>query len=117
MSRTVPVSTLNVQKLIEIAKRVGITYLALFGSYARGNATTKSDVDLAARFGRTITLFDLANAQLEMEQALGRKVDLIPLDSAYPFIRDEIAKEAITLFQSEPGSLAVNKQAMVNAHS
>lgn len=39
------------EKLIEIAKARGITYLALFGSVARSEATPESDVDLAVRFG------------------------------------------------------------------
>ena len=53
---------IDTKKLIEIAKTQNITWLALFGSTARGEATGKSDVDLAVRFGKPISLFDLIGA-------------------------------------------------------
>lgn len=92
---TIPFSTC--EKLIEIAKTSGITYLALFGSVARNEATPESDVDLAVRFGQSISLLDLVGIRLAMEAVLGRPVDLIPLDSAYTFVRESMAKDLLVL--------------------
>jgi len=94
------ITQIDTEKLIEIAKAQDITWLALFGSMARGEATCKSDVDLAVRFGKPITLFDLVDAQLAMAAALGRSVDLIPVDDAYRFIRQSMANDLIVLYES-----------------
>jgi uncharacterized protein len=94
------IAQIDTEKLIEIAKARNITWLALFGSMARGDATWDSDVDLAVRFGRPISLFDLVGAQLAMEAALGHSVDLIPIDDAYPFIRQSMANDLIVLYEA-----------------
>ena len=73
------ITQIDIKKLIEIAKAQNVTWLALFGSLARGEATGASDVDLAVRFGKPISLFDLVGAQLAIEAALGRTVDLMPM--------------------------------------
>jgi predicted nucleotidyltransferase len=88
------------EKLIEIAKAWGITYLALFGSVARNEARPESDVDLAVRFGQPISLLDLVGIRLEMEAKLGRPVDLIPIDSAYTFVRESMAKDLFVLYEA-----------------
>ena len=101
------------EKLIQIAKTHDITWLALFGSMARGNAQQQSDVDLAVRFGKPTNLFDLVRSQLAMAAALGRSVDLIPIDDAYPFIRQSMANDLIVLYDAAEGG--VNSE-ISNAH-
>jgi hypothetical protein len=51
----------------------------LFGSFARGEETPESDVDVLVEFDRTqpIGLFRYAQMHLDMEDMLGRKVDLV----------------------------------------
>lgn len=50
----------------------------MFGSYARGtDLRPESDIDLLVTYKPGTTLFDVADLQKELEQALGRKVDLI----------------------------------------
>jgi len=106
---------IDTEKLIEIAKAQDIIWLALFGSMARGEATAQSDVDLAVRFGKPISLFDLVGAQLAMEAALGRSVDLIPIDDAYPFIRQSMANDLLVLYETSNNDIA--KQVMNHAHN
>jgi len=96
------IESVDREKLVAIAKNAGVSFLALFGSVARGQATAESDVDLAVRFGRSIDLFDLARVKLAMERALGRPVDLIPVDNAYPFVREAMMREWIVLYETPP---------------
>lgn len=49
----------------------------LFGSYSRGEATRKSDVDLYFESGDIESLLDHSGIQIELEEALGKKVDTI----------------------------------------
>src|SRR3989304_1088895 len=55
----------------------GITYLGLFGSTARGEATPSSDIDILVDFNKTKTLFDLSDIQSDLENILGKKADLV----------------------------------------
>jgi uncharacterized protein len=68
---------LDIQALIKIARHHQLAYLALFGSHARDQAKPGSDVDLYARFGRSVGLFEVLTVKHEMEDALGLPVDLI----------------------------------------
>jgi uncharacterized protein len=78
--------------------RYGVEYLALFGSVARDEAGPDSDVDVLIEFGRPITLFDLVAVQQYLENCLGaRRVDLVPRDSIYPALRDDILREAVNV--------------------
>jgi uncharacterized protein len=57
----------------------GVTRIALYGSYARGTATPKSDVDLLVELARPLGL-EFVSLALYMEKRLGRKVDLATFD-------------------------------------
>jgi len=94
---------LDTQRLVDIAKKHGIRYLALFGSHARGEARVDSDVDLYARFGRHISLFEMLAVQHEMEDALGLDVDLITEEvvEPYSFVRDGMAQDLVVLYGDE----------------
>ena len=80
-------------------KKQGISYLGLFGSMARGEETSKSDVDLLIDFSESKTLFDIASIKIYFQDLLGKKVDLVMKDSIKPIIRPYIEKDLITLYE------------------
>lgn len=88
------------QKLIRIARNHHISYMAVFGSFARGTNNPKSDVDIAVRFMYPIDLLEFVGIQLEMEAVLGRSVDLIPADNIYPFVRESMMEDLIVLYEA-----------------
>lgn len=94
---------LDKQKLVDIARKHGIAYVALFGSYARNEARSESDVDLYVRFGRQISLFEMLGVKHEMEDTLGLPVDLIAEEivEPYQFVRKGMAKDLIILYEDE----------------
>ncbi len=79
------------EKIVEICERNNIEFCALFGSFARGDATKKSDIDLLVRFSKPKGI-DWIDAALEIEDTLGRKVDLITEKSLHPLIRESVLK-------------------------
>jgi len=60
-----------------ILNRHGITDINLFGSYSRGEATTKSDIDIYCNKGNIRTLVDMGGLRNELENALKKKVDIV----------------------------------------
>jgi uncharacterized protein len=51
--------------------------IGIFGSFARREETSESDIDILVKFRRTISLLDLARIHRELSQILGREVDLV----------------------------------------
>ncbi|MBL8537542.1 MAG: nucleotidyltransferase family protein [Hyphomonadaceae bacterium] len=70
----------------------GVSRIALFGSYARDQATADSDIDIVVEFapGCAPDLFSFAGLKLELERRLGCAVDLFTPDSLHPKLRDRI---------------------------
>ncbi|EFD92419.1 MAG: DNA polymerase beta domain protein region [Candidatus Parvarchaeum acidophilus ARMAN-5] len=84
----------EVKKLaIPILKAHKIKKAAVFGSFARGDFDNKSDVDILIEPPEGFSLFDLAGLHLNLEDTLGRKVDVMIYDSINPLIKDKVMKE------------------------
>ncbi len=84
-------------KIIEICKRNDISYCALFGSFARGDAEESSDIDLLVRFSKPKG-FNWIDAALEIEDELGRKVDLVTEGSLSPYVREHALEDIKILY-------------------
>ena len=55
----------------------GADFVALFGSFARGDEKAESYVDILVNFKKPISLFDHAGIEIDLENKTGRKVDLV----------------------------------------
>ncbi len=85
------------EKAIPLMQPYGVTRVALFGSYARGEAGPESDVDILVEFPRGTSLFDLADLQIKLETALGKKIDLVTYNSLHPLLKDRILAEQLPI--------------------
>ncbi len=66
---------------------------AVFGSFAHGTQTKKSDLDLLVEFKGKKSLLDLIGLKLELEKLLKRDVDVVTYRSLNPLVRDHILRE------------------------
>ncbi len=64
---------------------------------ARGDAESDSDVDLLADLDVNISLLDRIAMIQEIEDLLGRKIDLVTADKLHRVIKDRIMREAVPL--------------------
>lgn len=85
----------------EYGAQYGVEHIYLFGSYARGEARTGSDVDLRVDKGRIRGLFQFAGLKLALENRLGTKVDLLPSDSLDERFLNRIRGEEILLYGAQ----------------
>lgn len=80
-----------------LAERYGVSVVAVFGSYVRGQQARQSDLDLLVEFLRPISLLDLVGAEIYPSEVLGVKVDLVPKRDVRAELRDSILEEAVAL--------------------
>ncbi|PIU10119.1 hypothetical protein COT30_00895 [Candidatus Micrarchaeota archaeon CG08_land_8_20_14_0_20_49_17] len=89
------------QKLFEKLKSLlierGARKVEVFGSYAKGKATPKSDIDVIVEFRETQSLLDLVRIEREVSAALGIKVDLLTKGAISPYILESIQKNKLVL--------------------
>lgn len=80
-----------------------ITQLGIFGSYARGEQTDASDVDLLVDFDPNFQFGLITYGQIEnqISDSLGKKVDLVMKRALKPYIGKRILEEVIYLWSNE----------------
>lgn len=76
-------------------KRFGVKSLAVFGSVARNQARSDSDVDILVEFSQPVGLFEFLRFDYYLQDLLGRRVDLVTPDSIRTEFRKEILDEAV----------------------
>lgn len=93
---------LTIKQIKEIIKPImakhNIKEIYLFGSYARGEANRNSDVDIYCESGDLISLYDEINFKEELENALGKKVDIVTIGSdMHEYFRKQLEEDMIKL--------------------
>ncbi|MDI6448267.1 nucleotidyltransferase family protein [Anaerobaca lacustris] len=84
-------------EIVEIAARHGAHNLRLFGSVARGQDTADSDIDLLVATGPTTSSWFPAGLILDLEQILGRRVEIVTEKGLNPHLREKVLGEAVPL--------------------
>lgn len=84
-------------KSLDILKKHGVKRAALFGSFARGEETEESDIDLLIEFEGRKSLLDLVALEFELQDLFGRKVDVVTYNSLHHLLKDEILSEQVVI--------------------
>lgn len=85
------------ENIEESARNHGIRSVRVFGSFARGEENEESDIDLLVELEPNRSLFDIISLKYELEDFIGRKVDVVTLGGISPYLVDRITKEAVPL--------------------
>jgi uncharacterized protein len=86
------------EKILEIARKHGAYNVRVFGSVARGEATDESDIDLLVDYDlERISSWFPAGLKRELEDCLGRRVDIGTTDGLRERSRERILAEAVPL--------------------
>lgn len=85
------------QKAVPILKDAGVYHSSLFGSYVRDEQTEESDIDILVDFPYGYSLFDVAALQYQLEDALGKSVDLVSFKNIKPLLKEYILKEQVKI--------------------
>ena len=86
------------RKALPVLRKYDLKKAGIFGSVARGELREDSDVDILVEIERDdLSLLDFVGIKLELEEALGRKVDLVEYDTIKPLLRERILAEEVPI--------------------
>ena len=86
------------EKTILIAMKYGVSSMSLFGSYARGEATDESDVDLLINKGEIKGLIDFVDFIHDLENSLNCNVDVVTTSSHNKKFLEKICKDEVLIY-------------------
>jgi len=84
-------------KILPILQRYGAKRAGLFGSCVREKMREDSDIDILVEIDKDISLLDFVGIKLEIEDALGKKVDLVEYNTIKPLLRKRILNEQVVI--------------------
>jgi len=80
-------------KIIHFMSTHGVERVGVFGSYARGEARSDSDLDLMVWFAEKKSLLGIIRLERELTEILGVKVDLLTEQGVSPHLIDRIMQD------------------------
>jgi predicted nucleotidyltransferase len=83
--------------VLRLAAAHGVTDVRVFGSVARGEADEQSDIDLLVSVAPERSLFDLGGLLMDLQDLLGRQIDLVTERGLRPRLREQVLREALPL--------------------
>jgi len=84
-------------EILRLAAKHGARNVRVFGSVARGQAGPDSDLDLLVDLDPGRSLLDLGGLLMELQDLLGRRVDVVTEVGLRQRIRDRVLREAVPL--------------------
>lgn len=84
-------------KVLPVLKDAGVIRSSIFGSYARGEESEESDVDVLVELPKGKSLLDLVRLQRKLGEVLVKKVDLLTYNSISPLIKNYIQRDQIQI--------------------
>ena len=85
------------RKILHVLRPYGVSKAGLFGSCVSGQMSEDSDIDILVEITKDISLLDFVGLRLEIETALGRKVDLVEYSTIKPLLKERILKEQVII--------------------
>ncbi|MGM0442421.1 MAG: nucleotidyltransferase family protein [Elusimicrobiota bacterium] len=87
------------ETIISILEKYNISKAGIFGSLINGNFKENSDVDILIKIpdDSNLDLLDFVHIKNEIEDAIGRKVDLIEYSAIHPALKEKILKEEVPI--------------------
>lgn len=85
------------EDILRIARTHGAVTVRVFGSAARGDDHPQSDIDFLVELEKGRSLMDLSRLWQDLEELLGRQVDIVEPGGLHWYIRERVLQEAMPL--------------------
>ena len=87
----------NREAILGLARKRGVSNVRLFGSMARSDSTPSSDVDFLVKLEPGRSGFQLGGLLMDLQDLLGRRVDVVTETALHPRLREKVLAQAIPL--------------------
>lgn len=88
------------EQIVPILKKYHVKKASLFGSVVTGKMNRESDIDILVEMPEKASLFDVLRVKVDLEDTLGRKVDLVEYEAIKPTLRKAILSQQVTFYQT-----------------
>lgn len=78
-----------------LLREYNVQRIGVFGSFARGDQTPTSDIDILVELSESIGLFRFVGLEHRLEELLGRDVDLVTPRALKPTIKDAVLRQVV----------------------
>lgn len=85
------------EKILPVLQRYGVKRAALFGSCVRGEMKEDSDIDILVEIEEDISLLDFVGLKQEIEEEIGKRVDLVEYNTIKPILKERILNEQVVI--------------------
>lgn len=89
------------ERLASICRENDVVFLAIFGSFVKGEQKKGSDLDIAIKYAEGVrkSLFDLVDLKNSLEALFNRKVDVGEFDTINPHIIENVEREMKIIYE------------------
>lgn len=87
------------QQIVDYFKTQPVVKAWIFGSYARGEQTENSDIDILIQPEQSVGLFKLSGMHLDLQDLLHIDVDLVTVKGLLPFARKSADRDKILIYE------------------
>jgi len=81
----------------ELEERFKVKSIAIFGSYVRGEQSSKSDIDILVTFNKSVSLLHIVSLENYLSDILEIKVDVVPAKNVRAELKEVILREAVSI--------------------
>ena len=85
--------------IISLLKKHGAIKIGIFVSYARGEERPDSDIDILVEFSETKGLLEFIGIGFELEDILGKKIDLFTEENLRPIIKANVMEDLVVIYE------------------
>jgi len=86
------------ESIVSILTRYDAERIAIFGSYARGEAGRKSDIDILVRFTKPKSLIQIVQIEDEIKKAIHMNVDLVTEKAISPYLAGSVHRDEMVIY-------------------
>ena len=89
------------EKIKPVAQKYNLTYIWIFGSYAKKKQKKNSDIDILVKTEDVAEGFKLVEVKLALEEALEKEVDIVTTGSIKGSLLEDVDLEEVLVYSSE----------------
>ncbi len=90
----------QIQMIIDVMKPYNPKKIGIFGSFARGENSVESDIDILYDYDGKLSLLDHIRMMNELEKSLKKQIDLVTFNALHPLLKEQILTDLKIIYEN-----------------